>query len=192
MLMSSIDTEATTKVVAMASVPDKLKGKLSAKGWIKFLEVRLNGKGGGSDTTAQLSGTNVGAILDAVQLARKYAADTLGLSTQVNEDEKLEKSAADKGVLQGASKVQEFCAALTGSLSGGELKVQQNALKDTKLVLEKQKIKLDGGIAALWCFAPRKFLGGEDVVTSAQVRYFVYQLSLITIGVSVTILWWQQ
>lgn len=46
---------------------------LKANEWVGHLTSVINGKGGGRDTSAQATGTNVGALQEAVKLATDFA-----------------------------------------------------------------------------------------------------------------------
>uniref|UniRef100_A0A2P2I2B3 Alanine--tRNA ligase n=1 Tax=Hirondellea gigas TaxID=1518452 RepID=A0A2P2I2B3_9CRUS len=70
--------EDTGKILAMAAVPkDVVKKGLSADEWVKCLTDILNGKGGGRPESAQISGTNVSALSDALILSEKFAQEKL-------------------------------------------------------------------------------------------------------------------
>lgn len=76
--------EDTNKILAMASVPDASVSKgLKADEWVKNLITLLNGKGGGKPGSAQVSGTNIKALKEALNLSEKFAQEKLGCSPVV-------------------------------------------------------------------------------------------------------------
>ncbi|XP_064105096.1 alanine--tRNA ligase, cytoplasmic-like [Macrobrachium nipponense] len=71
--------EDTNKILAMATVPDDAVAKgLKADEWVKNLMVLMNGKGGGKPGSAQVSGTNVKAVKEALRLSEVFAQEKLG------------------------------------------------------------------------------------------------------------------
>ncbi|KAK7074913.1 hypothetical protein SK128_010626 [Halocaridina rubra] len=79
----SVD-EDTNKILAMASVPENAIGKgLKADEWVKNLTSLLNGKGGGKAGSAQVSGTNVRTLKEALLMSEKFAQEKLGCSPVV-------------------------------------------------------------------------------------------------------------
>ena len=76
--------EDTNKILAMASVPDAAIAKgLKADEWVKNLTTLLNGKGGGKPGSAQVSGTNVKALKEALRVSEVFAQEKLGCSPVV-------------------------------------------------------------------------------------------------------------
>ncbi|XP_045625313.2 alanine--tRNA ligase, cytoplasmic [Procambarus clarkii] len=74
----------TGKILAMASVPKNEVAKgLKADEWVKNLITLLNGKGGGKPESAQVSGTNVNALKEALTLSEKFAQEKLGVGAVV-------------------------------------------------------------------------------------------------------------
>ncbi|KAK4319716.1 hypothetical protein Pmani_009373 [Petrolisthes manimaculis] len=70
--------EDSGKILAMASVPKECVAKgLKADEWIKHLIPVLNGKGGGKAESAQVSGTNVKALKEALNKSEKFAQEKL-------------------------------------------------------------------------------------------------------------------
>jgi len=55
--------------------------KLKANEWVGHVQVLMKGKGGGSVTTSQATGTNISALRDAVKAANEYAAERLSLTS---------------------------------------------------------------------------------------------------------------
>lgn len=51
---------------------------MKANEWVKSVTPCINGKGGGKDVSAQATGTNVGAVKEAIDLAYKFADMNLG------------------------------------------------------------------------------------------------------------------
>ncbi|ESO83071.1 hypothetical protein LOTGIDRAFT_197664 [Lottia gigantea] len=75
----SVDNEAN-KILCMSCVPKEAASKgLSAKLWIDQVVPAINGKGGGKDVSAQATGTNIGALNEAISLATKFAEMKLRL-----------------------------------------------------------------------------------------------------------------
>lgn len=71
--------EDSGKILAMAAVPKDVVSKgLKADEWVKNLTALLNGKGGGKPESAQVSGTNVKALREAINLSEKFAQEKLG------------------------------------------------------------------------------------------------------------------
>ncbi|XP_042219143.1 alanine--tRNA ligase, cytoplasmic-like [Homarus americanus] len=71
--------EDTGKILAMASVPKDVVAKgLKADEWVKNMTTLLNGKGGGKPESAQISGTNVKALKEALVVSEKFAQEKLG------------------------------------------------------------------------------------------------------------------
>lgn len=82
-LFISADEDAN-KILAMASVPQDIVAKgLKADEWVRNLITLLNGKGGGKPESAQVSGTNVNALKEALALSEKFAQEKLGVGTVV-------------------------------------------------------------------------------------------------------------
>jgi alanyl-tRNA synthetase len=71
-MLFSID-EVNSKVICLSSVPDSTKDRLKANEWINEISSLLAGKGGGKDTQAQITGTNVSSLDECISLATKYA-----------------------------------------------------------------------------------------------------------------------
>ncbi|MCL4147975.1 UNVERIFIED_CONTAM: hypothetical protein GTU68_051374, partial [Idotea baltica] len=70
--------EDTGKILAMASVPKPLTAQgLKADEWVMTLTTLINGKGGGKAESAQISGTNVSALGDALKMAKEYVESKL-------------------------------------------------------------------------------------------------------------------
>jgi alanyl-tRNA synthetase len=46
---------------------------LTANGWINEIVPLINGKGGGKEASAQATGTNTGALKEAMDIATKFA-----------------------------------------------------------------------------------------------------------------------
>lgn len=61
------------KVLCMSYVPKELTNSLKANEWVKSVTPCINGKGGGKDISAQATGTNVGSVQEAMDLAVKFA-----------------------------------------------------------------------------------------------------------------------
>lgn len=66
------------KVLCMSYVPKEKTNSLKANEWVKSVTPCINGKGGGKDVSAQATGTNVGAVKEAIDLAYKFADMNLG------------------------------------------------------------------------------------------------------------------
>ncbi|CAG2101718.1 unnamed protein product [Medioppia subpectinata] len=68
-----------TKVICLASVPSNaVASGLKANEWVQQISATINGKGGGKEESSQASGTNVGAINDAILLSKQFAELKLG------------------------------------------------------------------------------------------------------------------
>lgn len=77
-LFLSADPDAG-KILAMAAVSanDVSRG-LKANEWVKHLEPLMKGRGGGKPESAQVSGTNVAALPEALKMAHSFAQEKLG------------------------------------------------------------------------------------------------------------------
>ncbi|KAL7639225.1 UNVERIFIED_CONTAM: hypothetical protein RMT77_010759 [Armadillidium vulgare] len=75
--------EDINKILAMASVPKSVVTQtgLRADEWVKELTEIFNGKGGGKPESAQVCGTNVSSLSEAVSIAKKFAENKLGCSS---------------------------------------------------------------------------------------------------------------
>jgi alanyl-tRNA synthetase len=86
----SIDDDAG-KILSMSCVPKELiSSGLKANEWVAQVQSLMEGKGGGTEASAQATGTNIQCLSRAVQLSTDYAIAKLNLSTA--------KSAAGSGV----------------------------------------------------------------------------------------------
>ncbi len=72
LLLFSIDY-INEKIVCLSSVPDAQIPKLKANEWINQITEKLNGKGGGRDTAAQATGTNIGSLTECLDIGSKFA-----------------------------------------------------------------------------------------------------------------------
>ncbi|CAL4125278.1 unnamed protein product [Meganyctiphanes norvegica] len=71
--------EDTGKILAMAAVPKEIVAKgLKANEWVNNITALINGKGGGKPESAQVSGTNVSTLAQALEMSQKYAQEKLG------------------------------------------------------------------------------------------------------------------
>ncbi|XP_065828762.1 alanine--tRNA ligase, cytoplasmic-like isoform X2 [Oscarella lobularis] len=76
-LLFSVDS-ADGKVLCQSQVPQSLVSRgLKANEWVESIAQLLGGRVGGRETTAQGSGSNVGAVDEAVEVARKFASSKL-------------------------------------------------------------------------------------------------------------------
>jgi len=71
-MLFSID-DLNGKIICLTSVPDSQKDKLKANEWINEISNLMQGKGGGRDTSAQATGTNVSSLNECIALATKFA-----------------------------------------------------------------------------------------------------------------------
>lgn len=73
----SVDEDAG-KILCMSCVPEELVSRgLKAHEWVAQVQDLMAGKGGGKDTSAQATGTNVRCLSRAMQLTTEYAAGKL-------------------------------------------------------------------------------------------------------------------
>ncbi len=77
LLLFSIDY-INEKIVCLSSVPEGQVSKLKANEWLNQITEKINGKGGGRETTAQATGTNITSLNDCLDVASKFAALKLG------------------------------------------------------------------------------------------------------------------
>ncbi|XP_076061045.1 alanine--tRNA ligase, cytoplasmic [Oratosquilla oratoria] len=71
--------EDSNKILAMASVPKDVVAKgLKADEWVKNLAELIVGRGGGKPESAQVSGTNVAALKEALKMSHSFAQQKLG------------------------------------------------------------------------------------------------------------------
>lgn len=71
-MLFSID-DSNNKLLCLSSVPDSKKGKIKANEWLNEISNVMGGKGGGKDTQAQATGTNVSSLNECISLATKFA-----------------------------------------------------------------------------------------------------------------------
>ncbi|XP_019864269.1 PREDICTED: alanine--tRNA ligase, cytoplasmic-like [Amphimedon queenslandica] len=72
-LLLSVDHD-NHKILCLSNVPKNAIAKgLKANEWVQAVSVTIGGKGGGRDNTAQATGTNVGKLSDAVEVAKQFA-----------------------------------------------------------------------------------------------------------------------
>ncbi|KAK8386127.1 hypothetical protein O3P69_010690 [Scylla paramamosain] len=77
-LFLSADPDAG-KILAMAAVSSKDVARgLKANEWVKHLEPLLSGRGGGKPESAQVSGSKVAAMPEALKMAHSFAQEKLG------------------------------------------------------------------------------------------------------------------
>ena len=74
LLLSAVDD----KVMCNAGVPDECFDALKANTWLQPVLAELGGRGGGKPGQAQGSGTDVGGIAKAMEVARSIAGEALG------------------------------------------------------------------------------------------------------------------
>ena len=53
---------------------------LKANDWVAQVQTLMDGKGGGKDSSAQATGTNVRCLSEAMQITKQYAIDKLNLA----------------------------------------------------------------------------------------------------------------
>ncbi|VDI01856.1 alanyl-tRNA synthetase [Mytilus galloprovincialis] len=69
----SVDREAS-KIICMSLAPkSSIAAGLSAKAWVTEIAPLISGKGGGSDASAQATGSSCDALQEALQTAKKFA-----------------------------------------------------------------------------------------------------------------------
>jgi alanyl-tRNA synthetase len=71
-MLFSID-DLNSKILCLSSVPDSKKNLIKANEWINEISGTMGAKGGGKDTQAQATGTNVSSLNDCINLAEKFA-----------------------------------------------------------------------------------------------------------------------
>lgn len=72
-LFFTVDQSAG-KIVCMSCTPkSSIAAGLTANGWINEIVPLINGKGGGKEASAQATGTNTGALKEAMDIATKFA-----------------------------------------------------------------------------------------------------------------------
>lgn len=72
-MLFSVD-EDEDKLLVLSSVPEEDVGKgLKANEWIQQLSSVINGKGGGKELAAQATGTNIKGVVEAMEIAKKFA-----------------------------------------------------------------------------------------------------------------------
>lgn len=75
-MLFSVD-DVNSKILCLSSVPDAKKGQLKANDWINEISGLMAAKGGGKDTSAQATGTNVSSLAQCLELATKFAESKL-------------------------------------------------------------------------------------------------------------------
>lgn len=68
----SVDDEAN-KIVCMSCVPKDVSKQMGANEWVSEVVPLINGKGGGKELSAQATGTNTGALHQAMEAALQFA-----------------------------------------------------------------------------------------------------------------------
>ena len=71
-MLFSVD-DMNSKILCLSSVPDSKKTVLKANEWINEISNLMGAKGGGRDTQAQATGTNVTSLNECISLAQKFA-----------------------------------------------------------------------------------------------------------------------
>lgn len=71
-MLFSID-DMNNKILCLSSVPESKKTVLKANEWINEISSLMGAKGGGKDTQAQATGTNVSSLDQCINLAQKFA-----------------------------------------------------------------------------------------------------------------------
>jgi len=72
LLLLSVD-DLNGKILCLSAVPDSKKGQLKANEWINEISTLMAGKGGGKDTSAQATGTNISSVNQCIDMASKFA-----------------------------------------------------------------------------------------------------------------------
>jgi len=77
----SVDNDAG-KILSMSCVPEELTKKgLAANEWIANIQDLIKGKGGGSKSSSQATGTNISSLSEAVTLSSQFASKKLNIET---------------------------------------------------------------------------------------------------------------
>lgn len=71
-MLFSID-DINNKILCITSVPDSKKDKLKANDWLNSILSLMAAKGGGKDTSAQATGTNIDSLIKCIDLAKSFA-----------------------------------------------------------------------------------------------------------------------
>lgn len=76
-----------------------IKKGLKAQSWVSHVQGLMNGKGGGKDSSAQATGTNIGCLEQAVKMSKEFADEKLDLKSKTIEatGSKKEKGKGDAG-----------------------------------------------------------------------------------------------
>ena len=191
--------EDTGKILAMASVPKAVIAiGLAADAWVKSLADVLNGKGGGKAENAQLSGTNVHALTEALVLAEKYAQEKLKCDavkltipivaatpatetkTSSRDSKKTTQKASSEskskkpsGKSDGSTKLLlhgSSCCRSTAAILSAKYSGKALSYGDSaaKTALETSQGRLEGSMAAALYLAPDD-MKGNDHIQRAQV-----------------------
>lgn len=72
LMLFSID-DLNGKILCLSAVPDSKKGQLKANEWINEISELMSAKGGGRETSAQATGTNISCVGQCIDIAGKFA-----------------------------------------------------------------------------------------------------------------------
>jgi alanyl-tRNA synthetase len=75
-MLFSID-DINNKILCITSVPDSKKAILRANEWLNTVLDLMAAKGGGKDTSAQATGSNISNLQKCIELAQKFAETKL-------------------------------------------------------------------------------------------------------------------
>lgn len=71
-MLFSVD-KTSGKLLCLSSIPNSKKEKLKANEWLNEITPLMGAKGGGRDTQAQATGTNVTSLTECIDVANKFA-----------------------------------------------------------------------------------------------------------------------
>lgn len=183
----SID-EDSNKILAMASVskPAITLG-LKADEWVKTLASIIDGKGGGKAESAQIVGTKISALNDALKMAKSHAEKILSCPpvkltlpnankeelSSLNKEKKSQQNHPKESphvLLYAKSNTLKALPAFIATKYAHELnlKSEDRNGKDVSLVIPDTKETLNGQVASAMFLAPPQ-LKGNDIYHEAKI-----------------------
>lgn len=84
-----------------------IKKGLKANSWVSHVQGLMNGKGGGKDSSAQATGTNVGCLEQVVKMSKEFADEKLNLKSKATEATGSRKEKGTDGAGTGSGKEKE-------------------------------------------------------------------------------------
>ena len=196
--------EDTSKVLVSAAVPNYAIAKgLAADQWVQALSRTLNGKtGGNKPEKAQMNGTNVQGLTEALMIAEKFVQEKLGCgsvqlalptsvaalevtasATPMKSASKTKSSSQTKKdsikgasglVLHGSRTSQTLLSILCAKYAGRSLEYSDR--KSVRVMMDTPEGRVEGALASAVYLATQQ-LKGSNPVQQAQVCYLALVLA---------------